>query len=264
MSRKIGRKKALTRNHHSSTDRPHSKMSMLRTTADTRAIEAPSRRERNKRDKRERIVRAARRLFGRKGFERTTTREIAEAADIGAGTLFLYAGTKEDLLVAIFREEFARIVEQAFATLPATTLLERVLHVFGGLIAYHDRDPGLARVFVKELPFVEDRRHGVAETMAALLGGIVRLIDEAQARGELRADLSAALLAHNLFALYFAQLQRWLGGDPIAAAKRDEGLRASLELQVAGLMRGSPRARAAGRSHDRVPSVAGRAQTARY
>jgi AcrR family transcriptional regulator len=232
-------------------------MSTLRTATDGQAMGEASRRERNKRNKQERILRAARRLFGRKGFERTTTREIADAADIGAGTLFLYAGTKEDLLVSIFRDEFDRIVERAFATLPATSLLDQALHVFGELIAYHERDPGLARVFVKELPFVEDWRHGVASTMAALLGGIARLIDDAQARGELGAGLSPTLLAHNLFALYFAQLQRWLGGDPIPAAKRDEGLRASLELQLAGLTHRSARAQAAGRSHARVPSTVG-------
>jgi AcrR family transcriptional regulator len=229
-------------------------MSTLRTATDRQATGEASRRERNKRNKQERISRAARRLFGRKGFERTTTREIADAADIGAGTLFLYAGTKEDLLVSIFRDEFDRIVERAFATLPATSLLDQALHVFGELIAYHERDPGLARVFVKELPFVEDRRHGVAATMAALLGGIARLIDDAQARGELGAGVSSTLLAHNLFALYFAQLQRWLGGDPIPAAKRDEGLRASLELQLAAL---TNRVQASGRSHARVPSTVG-------
>jgi AcrR family transcriptional regulator len=232
-------------------------MSVLRTATGRRAIGGPSRRERNKRSKQERIVKAARRLFGRKGFERTTTREIADAADIGAGTLFLYAGTKEDLLVSIFRDEFDRIVERAFATVSAVNLLDQVLHVFGELIAYHERDPRLARVFVKELPFVENPRHGVAETMAALLGGIARLIDEAQARGELLPGLSAPLLARNLFALYFAQLQRWLGGDRIPAGKRDEALRASLELQLAGLMHRSPQTEATSRSRARVPSITG-------
>jgi AcrR family transcriptional regulator len=197
--------------------------------------ETPGRIERSKRDKLERIKRAARRLFGRKGFEATTTREIASAADIGAGTLFLYAGTKEDLLVLIFREEVGRVVTDAFATMPARPLLEQVLHLFGSMIALHERDRGLARVFVKELPFVEDRRHGVAELMAAQLAGIANLIEQAKARGELRADVPATRLAHSLFALFFFQLQRWLGGDPITSRQRDERLRAALKLQLDGL-----------------------------
>jgi len=195
----------------------------------------PGRIERSKRDKLERIKRAARRLFGRKGFEATTTREIAAAADIGAGTLFLYAGTKEDLLVLIFREEIGRVVTEAFATMPPRPLLDQVLHVFGAMIALHERDRGLARVFVRELPFVEDRRHGIAEMMDSMLAGIASLIEAAKARGELRKDVPPAQLASSLFSLYFFQLQRWLGGDPISSVQRDAGLRAALKLQLEGL-----------------------------
>ena len=200
--------------------------------------ESPGRIERSKRDKLDRIKRAARKLFGRKGFEATTTREIAAAADIGAGTLFLYAGTKEDLLVLIFREEIGRVVTEAFATMPARPLLDQVLHLFGAMIALHERDRGLARVFVRELPFVEDRRHGIAEMMVSMFAGIGNLIEQSKSRGELRADVPAARLAHNLFALYFFQLQRWLGGDPITSRQRDEGLRAALKLQLEGLRNG--------------------------
>src|ERR1700722_15286226 len=95
--------------------------------------ETPSRIERSKRDKLERIKRAVRKLFGRKGFEAPPPREIAAAADIGAGTLFLYAGTKEDLLVLIFREDMSRVVADAFATMPARPLLDQVLHLFGAM-----------------------------------------------------------------------------------------------------------------------------------
>jgi AcrR family transcriptional regulator len=191
--------------------------------------------ERSKRDKLERIKRAARKLFGRKGFDATTTREIAAAADIGAGTLFLYAGTKEDLLVLLFREEIGRVVSDAFATMPARPLLDQALHLFAAMIALHERDRGLARVFVRELPFVEDRRHGVAEMMATMLAGIAGLIERAKSRGELLAEVPAPRLANNLFSLYFVQLQRWLGGDPITSRQRDEDLRAALKLQIDGL-----------------------------
>src|ERR1700722_4818855 len=196
--------------------------------------ESPGRIERSKRDKLERIKRAARKLFGRKGFEATTTREIAAAADIGAGTLFLY-GTKEDLLVLLFREDMSRVVADAFATMPARPLLDQVLHLFGAMIALHEKDRGLARVFVRELPFVEDRRHGVAEMVATQLAGIANLIEQAKLRRELRADVPANRLAHSLFALFFFQLQRWLGSAPATSRKRDERLRAALKLQLDGL-----------------------------
>jgi AcrR family transcriptional regulator len=45
------------------------------------------------------IQRAARRLFTRQGFHGTTVREIARAAGISMGKLYLYYPTKEDLFV---------------------------------------------------------------------------------------------------------------------------------------------------------------------
>ena len=68
---------------------------------------APSRglRERNKADKLRRIKAAARELFTKKGYEATTTREIAELAGVSVGTVFVYAKDKGDLvcLMAIDR-----------------------------------------------------------------------------------------------------------------------------------------------------------------
>ena len=49
----------------------------------------------------ERILRAARRLFAENGYEATTTRDIAAAAGIASGTLFNYFPTKEAVVAAL-------------------------------------------------------------------------------------------------------------------------------------------------------------------
>ena len=56
------------------------------------ASQPAGRRERNKQQKLDRITAAARELFAERGVDEVTTQEIADKADIGAGTLFLYAG----------------------------------------------------------------------------------------------------------------------------------------------------------------------------
>jgi AcrR family transcriptional regulator len=56
------------------------------------------RRERNKQQKLDRITAAASELFAEYGVEEVTTQQIADKADIGTGTLFLYAKTKGELL----------------------------------------------------------------------------------------------------------------------------------------------------------------------
>ncbi len=49
------------------------------------------------------ICDAALRLFSRKGFHRTTVREIAEACGLGIGTLYSYIKAKEDILYLVYR-----------------------------------------------------------------------------------------------------------------------------------------------------------------
>jgi AcrR family transcriptional regulator len=196
---------------------------------------ALSRVERKKRDKLDRIKRAARALFARKGFEATTTREIATAADVGIGTVFLHAISKQDLLVMIFREEAGRAVDAALDNLAEESLIEGLLRIFGALIAHHQRNIGLARVFVKELPFLDDARHGRAAFMSDLFREMAVMIERAQERGELRRGIPSLRLAKNLFALYFGILLEWLGAAGITAEERDRALRSALELHLSGL-----------------------------
>jgi AcrR family transcriptional regulator len=196
---------------------------------------ALSRVERKKRDKLDRIKRAARALFARKGFEATTTREIATAADVGIGTVFLHAISKQDLLVMIFREEAGRAVDAALDNLAEESLIDGLLRIFGALIAHHQRNIGLARVFVKELPFLDDARHGRAAFMSGLFREMAVMIERAQERGELRRGIPSLRLAKNLFALYFGILLEWLGAAGITPEERDRALRSALELHLSGL-----------------------------
>ena len=70
------------------------------------------RRERNKQEKLERITQAASDLFSRHGVDEVTTQQIAEAADVGAGTLFLYAKTKGELLLLAQNAAYARSLDE--------------------------------------------------------------------------------------------------------------------------------------------------------
>jgi TetR/AcrR family transcriptional regulator, cholesterol catabolism regulator len=206
-----------------------------RATAESAPAPKLTRRERGKEEKLERIRAVAHRLFSSQGFANTTTKQIAAEADIGTGTLFLYAPTKEDLLVLIFQDEVGRAIDAAFASIPAKPLLDQIIHVFDAIIAHHAADPTLARVFVKELPFVDDSRDGVVHFMAALITRLAALIDRAKERGEIASDVPAKLLAQNLFGIYFQYLQMWLSGRLPVLAQEDGTLRPALDLQLRGI-----------------------------
>lgn len=71
----------------------------------------PGRRARNKEAVRERIVESALTLFQQKGFDATTTREIARKAGIAEGTVFNYFRTKDDIALSFFETEVDRAVD---------------------------------------------------------------------------------------------------------------------------------------------------------
>jgi AcrR family transcriptional regulator len=192
--------------------------------------------ERNKRDKRARLIRAARELFQTKGFEATTTSEIAEAAEVAKGTLFFHAKSKEALLVMMFQEEVGDAIERAFAEVPDAPFLDQLMHIFNMMLQQNLRDLGLARIFVKELAFVSGERHGIDTVMVGLFEKLRGLIERAQDRGELAHDTDPALLGFNLFALYFVFLMLWLGSGAQSPEQRRPSLRQMLELQLSGVL----------------------------
>jgi AcrR family transcriptional regulator len=73
---------------------------------------SPGRRERNKQEKLDRITAAATELFAERGVDEVTTQEIADKADIGAGTLFLYAKSKGELLLLVQNSTYADALAQ--------------------------------------------------------------------------------------------------------------------------------------------------------
>ena len=196
----------------------------------------PGRRERNKQEKRRRILAAAGRLFRRKGFAATTTQEIATAAGIAAGTLFLYARSKEDLLLLVFMDEMQEVIGRAFATVPANApLVDQLMHIFGVLADYHEEDVPLARALIREIAFNEDRerRREVLGVRAKINAGVVRLIERAQQRREISRELDPGDAAQVFFSVYFLLLQNWLNDD-IARDRFNALLRRRLETAVAG------------------------------
>ena len=173
------------------------------------------RRERNKQEKLARIVSAARELFRDRGFAETTTQQIAEAADIGTGTLFLYARSKEDLLVLVFREEMVETARAAFASLKGDEpLLDQLVQVFTSMMDYHQRDTDLARILLKEIMFPDaiGRQADISELLDIIFGGLADLIAKARKDGRYGQGAEPMHVAENLFANYYFSLLTWLGG----------------------------------------------------
>jgi AcrR family transcriptional regulator len=90
-------------------------------------------REKNKEETKERILRAALELFREKGLEGTTTWELSMRAGIAEGTLFNYFKTKEDLALYFFQKETDGLInwfhaEKRLQKAPLPEKLFAILH----------------------------------------------------------------------------------------------------------------------------------------
>ena len=125
----------------------------------------PGRRERNKQQKLERIVAAAADLFAERGVDDVTTTEIAERADIGTGTLFLYAKNKGERLLLVqnglYEKALARGRE---ASSHAAGTLDALLAVIRPIVECNRVQVQNGRTYLREMVFGDpnDPQHGAA------------------------------------------------------------------------------------------------------
>src|SRR5580693_10562783 len=89
-------------------------------------------------DKRERILDAAVRVFARKGFHSTRVSEVAKAAGVADGTIYLYFKSKDELLVSLFEDRVERLLAYLREELPkldgAPARFRRVIELQLGLL----------------------------------------------------------------------------------------------------------------------------------
>ena len=202
----------------------------------------PTKRERSKQEKRARILAAARTIFGEKGFSAATVQEIAARARVANGTVFLYARSKEELLLQVFAGDINEVLAEAEASLPAGAgTLAQLLHVFNAIADYHHGlGAPLSAVLVREL------MHGPADIMAEPNSTFARtdkllmaLIDGGRERGELSARLDTREAAAMLFSIFHWVISQWALGRISFETFKDQ-LRSRFALCIVGMERAAP------------------------
>jgi len=94
-------------------------------------------------DKRRQILEGARAIFMSAGFDGASMGEIARAAGVSKGTLYVYFDSKEALFEAIFEEESRQQAEQVFALDSSDHDVQAVLTRLGGAFVRFLSRPGV-------------------------------------------------------------------------------------------------------------------------
>jgi AcrR family transcriptional regulator len=164
------------------------------------------RRQRNKQEKLDRIVAAASELFAEHGIDEVTTQQIADRADIGAGTLFLYAKTKGELLLLVQNAHYAEALERGCADAEATPgALDAVMAIVRPIVECNRIQIDNGRSYLREMAFgdADEPQHAEALAIAARTGeaiaGVLRG-DQQIAQGK------AANLARIVSAIMFVSM----------------------------------------------------------
>lgn len=170
-------------------------------------------RERNKRDKLARIRAAALELFVSKGFDDTTTREIAARAGVGLGTVFVYAETKRDLLFLLVNDDLEDCIRRSVAAVQAeNSLYARLMAVMRIHFEYFGRLPVLSRQALREMYFYQEGKQSARflATRAGLGRLMQDLVERAVAARLIQTDPAPDDVTRVLFAIYQVELRRWL------------------------------------------------------
>jgi len=195
--------------------------------------ESPDRRQRRSAETRERLFRAALRLFADKGFAETTVADITDAADVGKGTFFNYFPSKEHILVAFS--------DMQLSELQATVDEMRDKHVpmrefFRDMTLRMTQEPARApdvvRAILQANLTSSSVRSVMRERSARSEALLTQLVQIGQERGEFRRDVPALELAQVFRQTIFGTLLMWsLYGD----ASLSDRIERAMEIVWLGL-----------------------------
>ena len=195
-------------------------------------------REKQKADRRGRILRAAVARFRSVGYRAVRIEDLAEQAQVSVGTVYNYYRTKGDILIATVALEVEEVLEAGAALLadpPVGAQAAMRALIFG----YYDHSLNYlskemwrnAMALSIEAP---ETPNGVryAELDAALAAQVTDMIATLQARGELSRDLDAGAMGKLMFNVLNQEFVDFVKDDAMTLA----GLRARIDAQLGPLV----------------------------
>lgn len=111
---------------------------------------------------RERVRRAAVKLFATRGFHGTGIRDLAQEAALSSASLYHYMGTKEDLLVGIMQDCLRTLVTDATAAIDGVAdPRERLVRLVKLHVRAHATQPNETRIVDNEIHVLSPRMRRV-------------------------------------------------------------------------------------------------------
>ena len=187
------------------------------------------------------IIQTAVDLMTQHGFEGTTMKQIARAADIGDATIYKYFPTKEKLVTAYFEQAIADALAQANKTPGKAdfSLHERIQLLIDSLleILLADREfVGLARGLIERAPMLLLGEQLPGKTV--LKQAFIQMLEQAEATKEIVPCGFKPSLAGLLADYVYGVMAYWLRDETEQFANTTQMVDLSLGVLVLGLRSG--------------------------
>jgi len=149
---------------------------------------------------RERLLEAAKRVFGRDDGAHSSLEAVAREAGVGIGTLYRHFPTRESLFEAVYRREVEQLVELAGQLAGGPDPVAALRRWLRANVEFVATKKGMAAALAIVMQGTTDLSAYTAERLTAAVGG---LIDRAVAAGALRGDVGPEDLLRLLVSLCY-------------------------------------------------------------
>ncbi len=167
----------------------------------------PGKRQLNKLQLREAILKASRRLFSSAGYDSVKMEDIAEMAGVSRATLYNYFPNKESLLTGTLDTVYARVRAKADKSRKAGLPPETMLYdTFSTLVCFTLKYSGLTR----RISYLNALRgSSLYNCLQPVYDLINELIDEAIAEGKFRESVAPEPVFETMLGMYYVILYNW-------------------------------------------------------
>jgi TetR/AcrR family transcriptional regulator, fatty acid metabolism regulator protein len=184
--------------------------SFMPVAATKRPSTAPGKLEKS--DKRDALLRAAIDTFAARGYFNAQVADVARAANVAAGTVYLYFRGKDDLLISIFERTMKEAIAEGRRSVGGLTdPIERLREIARLHLGRLGRDRALAVVFQVELRQSTKFMERFSATHLREYLGIIRdVIADGQAQQVFRPQINPTLAAKLFFGALDEMATNWI------------------------------------------------------
>jgi len=193
-------------------------------------------RERQKANRRRRIVEAARREFLARGYNATTIEQIAAVAEVSPVTIYNHYGTKGGVLLAVVADSDLRLIaklerlQEAMPESPCELALAFSRTINEHAFSYLNRRLWRRVLATAILEADSEFGRGYAELDRRLIGLLAAMFAQQQASGRIAADCDCGALAEVVYNVHHARFIRFASEETMAEEVRDALVRRDLAL----------------------------------